>query len=128
MYSSPGGTGSRPPDTRPALIVIDDLPYVPVPREPGLLTLVCGPAAHTTDGADAAIRLGPLDADAVRAIAAGYAPAHVSEIPAERAAAMSGGLPGAVHECARRWAHARPAATSMRSPAAPPPAARGCGP
>src|SRR6185503_7806569 len=62
VYDDTGGSASRPSDARPALLVLDNLPLVGAPREPCLLTLICGPAAHDTDDVDAAIRLGALDA------------------------------------------------------------------
>ena len=104
VYDDTGGSALRPSDARPALLVLDNLPLVEAPRDAFLLTLVCGPDAHETDHVDAAIRLGALDARAVGAIAAGYARAHVPGHPGDELLGMSGGLPGPVHQCARRWA------------------------
>ena len=49
-------------------------------------------------------RLGPLDADGVRAIAAVYAGDDVQEVPLESIARASGGVPGRVHEVMSEWA------------------------
>ncbi|MEA2138318.1 MAG: hypothetical protein QOG56_1468 [Solirubrobacteraceae bacterium] len=55
--------------------------------------------------ADDALELGGLDADAVRAIAAQYAPgAAVADVPADWLLQASGGLPSRVHEVASQWA------------------------
>ncbi|MDX6677185.1 MAG: hypothetical protein QOE31_1237 [Solirubrobacteraceae bacterium] len=52
-----------------------------------------------------ALELGPLDEDAVRAIAAQYAPGMaVAELPADWLLQASGGMPSRVHEVASQWA------------------------
>ena len=53
--------------------------------------------------ADAALVLGPLEADAVHAVARLYAGADL-EIPVERLAAVSGAVPRRVHRAASEWA------------------------
>lgn len=53
--------------------------------------------------------LGPLEADAVRAIAALYAGQAVDELPLSELVAESGGVPATVHQVASHWA--RSAAT-----------------
>ena len=55
------------------------------------------------------LRLGPLDAGAIRAIAELHAGAHARELPSESVLEASGGMPGSVHEVVGEWA--RSAAT-----------------
>jgi WD40 repeat protein/DNA-binding SARP family transcriptional activator len=58
-------------------------------------------------GTDATLALAPLDVDAVRLVARSYAGARDDvEIPAERLAAASGGVPRRVHRAANEWARA----------------------
>jgi WD40 repeat protein/DNA-binding SARP family transcriptional activator len=55
--------------------------------------------------ADGALTLKRLDSDAVRAIAALYAPEHAAEeIPADWLLGASGGVPRRVHDVASQWA------------------------
>jgi WD40 repeat protein/DNA-binding SARP family transcriptional activator len=61
-----------------------------------------GLVAH---GDDVSLALEPLGADAVRAIAAGYAPGRtVADIDVQELLETSGGVPGQVHELASAWA------------------------
>ena len=51
------------------------------------------------------LELEPLDAEAVRAIAARYAPGkRAGDVPAEWLLEASGGVPRRVHELASQWA------------------------
>ncbi len=105
--------------TAPTLLVFDDadqaraevlgrldeltrvLPTTPV------LALVCGEDAEALArlGADGALSLEPLDAEAVRAIALQYARAPAGEdVPAEWLLKASDGVPRRVHEIASQWA------------------------
>ena len=56
--------------------------------------------------ADGTLDLRPLDADAVREIAADYAsdPERVNEVPAESLLEASGGVPSRIHELVSQWA------------------------
>ena len=63
------------------------------------------PALAPAPGAGAMLVLGPLEADAVHAVARLYAGAVDDvEIPVERLAAASGGVPRRVHRAAGEWA------------------------
>jgi hypothetical protein len=105
--------------TTPTLLVLDDadqagaevldrfdvltrvLPTIPV------LALVCCKDDELIArlGAEGALRLQPLDAGAVRAIAGLYAGAAAGEeVPVEWLLKASDGVPGRVHESARQWA------------------------
>jgi DNA-binding SARP family transcriptional activator len=104
---------------RPTLLVVDDadqagsdvlaeldeltrlLPAVPVL----LLASATDTEALAHFGADA-LTLGPLDAEAVRAITVRYAPHRAHEdVPAEWLLQSSGGVCRRVHEVAAQWAH-----------------------
>jgi WD40 repeat protein/DNA-binding SARP family transcriptional activator len=63
------------------------------------------PAVATALGAGATLTVAPLDVDAVRLLAQPYTGARDDvEIPVERLAAASGGVPGQVHRAAGEWA------------------------
>ena len=123
--------GAGPPDTartslegvrdarRPTLLVLDDVDRAGVELRAALRELVDGlagrpvlvvataadPALAPAPGADALLVLGPLEADAVHAVARLYAGAVDDvEIPVERLAAASGGVPRRVHRAAGEWA------------------------
>ena len=103
---------------RPTLLVLDDVDRASssvhaelrklVPSLSGAPTFVLVTASEVTKvaglRATAAIALEPLDAEAVRAIAESYAPSADVEVPAERLAAASGGVPRRVHDAAGEWA------------------------
>jgi WD40 repeat protein/DNA-binding SARP family transcriptional activator len=110
--------GAREP-TRPTLLVVDDadradeevlgkladltrvLPTLPV------LALATGERreAFALPDADGALDLGPLDAEAVREIAAPYASdPEGEEVPVEWLLKTSDGVPRRVHELASHWA------------------------
>jgi WD40 repeat protein/DNA-binding SARP family transcriptional activator len=124
-------TGAGPPDaaqsalkvareaTRPTLLVVDDadqadedvlakladltrvLPTMPV------LALATGERreAFAPPGADGALDLGPLDAEAVREIAAPYvSDPEGEEVPVDWLLETSDGVPRRVHELASQWA------------------------
>jgi WD40 repeat protein len=59
--------------------------------------------------ADATLRLAPLDADGVRAVAALYAGPRTGDVPVERLTLESGGVPQRIHQAARDWARAEAA-------------------
>jgi DNA-binding SARP family transcriptional activator/WD40 repeat protein len=64
-----------------------------------------GPALAPALGPGATLTLAPLDVDAVSLLAQRYAGARDDvEIPMERLAAASGGVPGRVHRAASEWA------------------------
>jgi DNA-binding SARP family transcriptional activator/WD40 repeat protein len=98
---------------RPTLLVLDDADRAPVEVRRALRDLAGGPALALATGQEAAalsrlepreaIRLEPLDAGAVRAIAGLYAPAG-GEIPEEELLAASRGVPRRAHEAASDWA------------------------
>ena len=106
--------------TRPTLLVVDDVDAVGAEAVAALeeltrdladvpvLALLSGEDGNVlaSCGADAALTLEPLDADAVRAIARGYARA---DMPAEWLLEASGGVPRRVHELAGQWAQAEAA-------------------
>jgi DNA-binding SARP family transcriptional activator/WD40 repeat protein len=98
LYGAAGSDASRR-GSRPALLVLDqaDVPP-PEPSDTPTLCLV------THDGIPPAgaeqIRLGPLDEEAIAAIAR----LHGQEHDAARLARESGGLPGAAHRLAAEWA------------------------
>ncbi|MEA2194870.1 MAG: hypothetical protein QOG42_1304, partial [Solirubrobacteraceae bacterium] len=127
LYASGAGPAERVVDalgqareaTRPTLLVVDDadragadvlaelgelagvLAGVPV------LVLAAAQDAEALAGprTDAALHLNPLDEDAVRAIAGGYAPGRLDgEVPADWLLDASGGIPRRVHEVAGQWA------------------------
>ena len=61
-------------------------------------------------GAEATLTLEPLDADGMRAVAQLYVGASDAvEVPLERLAAASGGVPERLHRAAREWARAEAA-------------------
>jgi DNA-binding SARP family transcriptional activator/ABC-type branched-subunit amino acid transport system ATPase component len=97
---------------RPALLVLDDLDRAGPEVLSALGALPAGPVlvvatARQSDArADATLRLGPLDADGVTAVAALYG--H-GEAPVERLLDASGGVPARVHRAAREWARAEAA-------------------
>jgi WD40 repeat protein/DNA-binding SARP family transcriptional activator len=103
--------------TRPTLLVVDDadhagadvlaaladltaaLATVPV------LVLASAEDADVIAGAGARLDLTPLGAQEVRAIALGYVPGRMDEdVPVDWLLDASGGVPGRIHEIARRWA------------------------
>ena len=101
------------------LLVLDDVDHAGVALRAALGTLVDGlaerhtlvvataadPALAPAPGAGALLVLGPLEADAVHAVARLYAGAVDDvEIPVERLAAASGGVPRRVHRAAGEWA------------------------
>jgi DNA-binding SARP family transcriptional activator/WD40 repeat protein/energy-coupling factor transporter ATP-binding protein EcfA2 len=88
--------------TRPTLLVLDGAP----PRQPPDLSGAPALAVVTVGQAAAgALVLGPLDADAVRAIVRLYAPdALPGDVPVSDLLANSEGLPRRVHELAGEWA------------------------
>ena len=103
----------------PMLLVLDDADRAGVELRAALGTLVDGlaalpvlvvatavdPALAPAPGAGDLLVLGPLDADAVHAVARLYVGAvDDGEIPVERLAAASGGVPGRVHRAAGEWA------------------------
>ena len=104
--------------TRPTLLIVDDadasdaaLAAVAELASQLSGTPVLGLAiAHRQEGLvahgdDVSLALQPLDADAVRGIAAGYAPGRtVADIDVEELLETSGGVPGQVHELASAWA------------------------
>jgi WD40 repeat protein/energy-coupling factor transporter ATP-binding protein EcfA2 len=104
--------------TRPTLLIVDDadasdaaLAAVAELASQLSGTPVLGLAiAHRQEGLvahddDVSLALQPLDADAVRGIAAGYAPARtVADIDVEELLETSRGVPGQVHELASAWA------------------------
>jgi WD40 repeat protein/DNA-binding SARP family transcriptional activator len=101
--------------TRPTLLVVDDADASidaigALARElaaaPVLALATAGAEeAATSLGARSATVLEPLDGDGVRRIALLYARAHAAgSIPVEALARDSRGVPGRVHELARRWA------------------------
>jgi DNA-binding SARP family transcriptional activator/WD40 repeat protein len=103
----------------PTLVVLDDVDLAghelraavsdPVDGLAALPVLVLAtaedPALAPALGAGATVILAPLDVDAVRLVARSYAGARDdAEIPAERLAAASGGVPRQVHRAAGEWA------------------------
>jgi hypothetical protein len=108
---------------RPALAVVDDaddagrdvLDRVAAAGGDGarrhlvVLVLHRGPEAPPPFAAHEGQRreLGPLDDEAIAAIARLYLPAGVQSIPTEALAAESHGIPLAVHRAAEEWARAR---------------------
>jgi WD40 repeat protein/DNA-binding SARP family transcriptional activator len=110
--------------TQPTLLVVDDADasntamaaLAGAARElaaaPALvLAAVQGPEGMARFGSPS-LALAPLDVDAVRRIAALYAP---GEVPADDLLEASGGVPGLVHELARAWARRRVAAVADRA-------------
>ena len=104
---------------RPTLVVLDDVDLGPhelldaasevvdAPTTPPVLVLATAERASSVavPGAAGTLTLGPLDAGAVRLVAKIYAGARDDvEIPGERLAAASGGVPRRVHAAAREWA------------------------
>ena len=72
-----------------------------------LLTVATAGAPRTAEaiGADDSLALNPLRADAVAAIADGYAPGNAGgPVPADELLERSRGVPGRVHDVAREWA------------------------
>jgi DNA-binding SARP family transcriptional activator len=104
--------------TRPTLLVVDDadgsgaaLAAVAELARQLAGTPVLGLAvAHRHEGlalpgAESLLALQPLDADAVRSVAVGYAPGHDAvDVPVEELVETSGGVPRRVHEVASAWA------------------------
>jgi WD40 repeat protein/DNA-binding SARP family transcriptional activator len=69
------------------------------------LAIAHGQEGLVAHGDDVSLALEPLGADAVRGIAAGYAPGRtVADIDVEELLETSGGVPGQVHELASAWA------------------------
>ncbi len=105
--------------TRPTLLVIDDADRAGAGvlgelarLEPQLADASVLVVAATEDAAALApvtlagvLELGPIDAEAVREIAARYAPAKSNaDVPADWLLEASAGLPRRVHEAASQWA------------------------
>ena len=103
----------------PTLLVLDDIDRAGRELRGAVAELVDGlaalpvlalattedPALASTPGVDASLVLGPLEADAVHAVAELYAGAGDDvKIPVERLAAASGGVPRRVHRAAADWA------------------------
>jgi WD40 repeat protein len=119
---SPGATtaaiGDAREASRPTLLVLDDLDHADASVRGELTDLAAAlsglPVLVVASVSDAsaiehvnvseAIALEPLDAAAVRAIAARYAPGHPDEVPAEWLLAASGGIASVIHELAAGWA------------------------
>ena len=104
---------------RPTLLVLDDVDRASVEPRAALRELVDGlaglpvlvvataedPALAPAPGADALLVLGALEADAVHDVAQLYSGAVDDvEIPVERLATASGGVPRRVHRAAGEWA------------------------
>jgi DNA-binding SARP family transcriptional activator/WD40 repeat protein len=107
---------------RPTLVVLDDVDRaggeVPAAVDelalaavPALvLATAADPALAASLRADATLRLAPLEADGVRAVARLYTGAYAEvEIPVQRLAAVSEGVPARLHRAAREWARAETA-------------------
>jgi DNA-binding SARP family transcriptional activator/WD40 repeat protein/energy-coupling factor transporter ATP-binding protein EcfA2 len=106
---------------RPTLLVIDDADandatIAAIRRMAGelagtpslALATVQEPDAPARLGCDASLPLGPLDADAVRAVALQYAASEpAADVPVDELLEDSGGVPGRLHELARAWARQR---------------------
>jgi WD40 repeat protein/DNA-binding SARP family transcriptional activator/energy-coupling factor transporter ATP-binding protein EcfA2 len=104
--------------TRPTLVVIDDVGdgdgavhdelaglVSPLAAAPVLVVCTQDSSATVTVRAGEVLELGSLGSEAVRTIAAGYAPGKPpSDIPADWLLRASGGVPGRVHEIASQWA------------------------
>ncbi|MEA2131141.1 MAG: hypothetical protein QOJ85_4032 [Solirubrobacteraceae bacterium] len=105
--------------TRPMLVVVDDVDrrdaafhdeltgLAPQLAAAPVLVVVCtrDPPDSVAVGPGDVLELGSLNAEAVRAIAAGYAPGQPpADIPAEWLLQRSGGVPQRVHEIASQWA------------------------
>ncbi len=94
--------------TGPALLVVDDADRIGAEVQAELRELTAGNAVLVVAtgedlaplGADASVALGPLDAAAVEAIAAGYG----ASPPDGHLLEASGGVPRRVHEVASEWA------------------------
>ena len=82
---------------RPTLLVLDDAAQHEPVAVAGRPLLVL---STTTDSTGATMTLDPLDAAAVATIALEYG----DDLPADRLAEESGGVPRRVHAAARRWA------------------------
>jgi WD40 repeat protein len=114
-------------DSRPALVVLDDLDItgetvVPtvadvfdsieaapvlvlgLVREPDSLPEVATVIERADGRADGHRTLGPLGAEDVREIALLYAGDDVHDVPLESVARASGGFPGRIHEVMSQWA------------------------
>ncbi len=104
----------------PTLLVLDDVDHGGPELRAALRELVDGlvalpalvlataedPALGPAPGRDALLVLGPLETDAVHAVAQLHAGAGDDlEIPVELLAAASGGVPRRVHQAATEWAH-----------------------
>jgi WD40 repeat protein/DNA-binding SARP family transcriptional activator/energy-coupling factor transporter ATP-binding protein EcfA2 len=106
---------------RPTLLVVDDADGVgpavhaelariaaqPTDADAGVLVVACAVDTRTLadTGAGDVLELGALDVEAVRAIAAGYAPGKpLADVPAEQLLQDSGGVARRVHELAGHWA------------------------
>jgi DNA-binding SARP family transcriptional activator/WD40 repeat protein len=102
---------------QPRLLVVDDLDrageeiraalgQLGLPALPVLvLATAADPGLAGPLRADATVRLAPLAADGVRALARLYAgPREDVEIPVEQLIAASGGIPARLHGAAREWA------------------------
>jgi WD40 repeat protein/DNA-binding SARP family transcriptional activator len=123
------GSGARPPDSvrallvaaraapGPTLVVLDDVDRageegLAATRDLGsaaapmvVLATASEPAIAASLRADATLRLAPLDAEGVRAVARLYVGGRDDlDIPVEQLAAASGGVPLQLHRAARRWA------------------------
>jgi len=62
-----------------------------------------GPAPPAVLGSERVLRLGPLGADEIAAIVAGYVPAEDVRAVAEMVVASARGVPAAAHELTRAW-------------------------
>ena len=115
--------------TSPSLLVVDDAAQAPADMLVDLerlalaaaaarvLVLVLsdevGPLADLAPGGS--VDLGPLDLEAVQAIAVRYVPGHRStDVPAQQLLRASRGVPSHVHGLAREWAR-REAATRVKA-------------
>ena len=124
-------SGAEPADTtlralararaaqQPTLLVVDDADRAPAPVVDELAALTSAlagvPALVLATGADGeplarlgaagALELEALDAEAVRALSARYAPGRpAEEVPAELLLQVSAGVPRRTHEVAAQWA------------------------
>ncbi len=104
---------------QPTLLVVDDADRAPAPVIDDLATLTGAlagvPALVLATGVDGerlarlgaagALELEALDAEAVRALSARYAPGRpAAEVPAELLLQVSAGVPRRIHEVAAQWA------------------------
>jgi WD40 repeat protein/DNA-binding SARP family transcriptional activator len=127
LYASAAGTPEAALDAvdripsahRPTLLVIEDADQGPadltadlgerdteLSRVPVLVLVTAGhPEALAPLNADASLELGPLDADAVRAIVSQYSRGQAAEeVPIDWLQDEARGVPRQVHELASQWA------------------------